>query len=338
MANVQYTHNMGHVGFQKEPTPSSDTSTPPAKVLGKYTNIVGAVLSLSLVAGVGYWGYKLVMRDVTGIPVVRAAEGDMRERPEDPGGQLALHQGLAVNEVAADGQASGPVDRVVLAPNSTELSAEDQPATPVAAAPVQQPEPLDLASDTQASEPVALEPDVAQALEQGDINALVAELTDGVAPIEASPIAEDATVKPKDAKVITAAYTGPGLKLSLRPSLRPVKAVADPAKVTAVAAVIDAPARDTVKDVDPASLPAGTRLVQLAALDTEDNARAQWDLLLARYGDYMAGKDRVIMKATSGGRTFYRLRAMGFKDAADARRFCSALSAEGADCIPVSIK
>ena len=38
----------------------------------------------------------------------------------------------------------------------------------------------------------------------------------------------------------------------------------------------------------------------------------------------MVGKLRVIQTAESGGRTFYRLRAAGFADEADARRFCSA--------------
>jgi hypothetical protein len=42
-----------------------------------------------------------------------------------------------------------------------------------------------------------------------------------------------------------------------------------------------------------------------------------------------------VQKASSGGRVFYRLRAMGFDDLGDARRFCSALVAENADCIPV---
>ena len=54
-----------------------------------------------------------------------------------------------------------------------------------------------------------------------------------------------------------------------------------------------------------------------------------------RFGDYLNGKDRIVQTAESGGRTFYRLRAHGFADLSDARRFCSALVAEGADCIPV---
>ena len=69
------------------------------------TNFAGAALSLALIIGVGVWGYKLVVRDVSGIPVVRAMEGDMRVAPENPGGEIAPHAGLAVNEVAALGEA-----------------------------------------------------------------------------------------------------------------------------------------------------------------------------------------------------------------------------------------
>ena len=70
------------------------------------TNFAGAALSLALIIGVGVWGYKLVVRDVSGIPVVRAMEGDMRVLPDNPGGAVALHTGLAVNEVAASGEAA----------------------------------------------------------------------------------------------------------------------------------------------------------------------------------------------------------------------------------------
>jgi hypothetical protein len=49
------------------------------------TNVAGAAVSLALVIGIGVWGYKLLVRDVTGIPVVQAASGEMRVRPENPG-------------------------------------------------------------------------------------------------------------------------------------------------------------------------------------------------------------------------------------------------------------
>lgn len=327
MANVQYTHDMGAVGYNPYAPEAEQTA---GKSLKSYTNLLGAILSVSLVAGVGIWGYQLVMRDVSGIPVVRAAAGEMRVRPDDPGGQLALHQGLAVNEVAADGEASGPVDRLVLAPRPTALQAEDGP---VSAAPVQQPQPLDVQVDD-----ADLDDMVATLLERAK------EMED--ATVEASPLAEDVTAGVEadvEAAIISVAAAIPtpavatpavatpqftsGVLTSARPQLRPIRAVARSAAPTATPAV--------AMDVDPGSLPVGTRLVQLGALDSPDTARAQWSTLSARFGDYMADKQMVIQEHATGGRKFFRLRAMGFDDLADARRFCAALIADGAECIPV---
>ena len=77
----------------------------------------------------------------------------------------------------------------------------------------------------------------------------------------------------------------------------------------------------------PASPPAG--------FDSAEIAQSEWARLAGRFADYMAGKTMVVQEASLGGRTFYRLRAMGFGDIVDARRFCTALIAEGADCVPL---
>ena len=126
----------------------------------------------------------------------------------------------------------------------------------------------------------------------------------------------------------------------LRPVARPQWAVvrADSEGADVSAALSSAVDVSAELDVDPATLPLGTRLAQLGAYDSPEVARAEWDRLNGKFGDYMDGKKRVIQKASSGGRTFYRLRAMGFDDLSDARRFCSALVAENADCIPVTTR
>ena len=79
-------------------------------------NYAGAACSLTLMVGIGFWGYELIKRDVSGIPVVRAVEGDMRVAPDNPGGEVAAHTGLAVNAVAAEGEAAGFEDTLLLAP------------------------------------------------------------------------------------------------------------------------------------------------------------------------------------------------------------------------------
>jgi hypothetical protein len=86
-------------------------------------NWVGAALSIALIVGVTVWGYRLIVRDVTGVPVVRALEGPMRVAPDDPGGRQAAYRGLAVNEVAAEGVAAPAPQQVVLAPAPLSLDA-----------------------------------------------------------------------------------------------------------------------------------------------------------------------------------------------------------------------
>ena len=325
-------------------------STQAPNRLTMLTNVTGAVVSLALVAGVGVWGYKLLVRDVSGIPVVRAIEGEMRVRPEEPGGQLAEHQGLSVNTVAAIGVAGAPADELRLAPQSADITEEDmaRPAPDVAT--VQQ--------AVATPEDLRTVPDVAAALQTGDVETLVDKLTDGIEPLDdlvdgdADPeeivatvteavitdLAEAEAAAEAEAEVTRAVVTldAPGVRSSLRPRKRPAqRAVLTNAALTSTDAAPQAAPAAAAAEVDADALPAGTRLAQLGAFDSEAVAREQWDQLSSRFAAYLGDKSRVVQKASSGGRTFYRLRAMGFEDLADARRFCSALVAEDADCIPV---
>lgn len=295
--------------------------------LGKLTNLTGAAVSLALVLGVGIWGYKLLVRDVSGIPVVRAASGDMRVRPEEPGGDFAQHQGLSVNSVAAIGTADGRAEELHLAPRPTELAEEDQPMPDMEIVAVAQPAP----APAEAFVPEAQ--DVAAALESGSVDDLVAQLTQGVTPMEPVDPEIEAVLAAVNVSDLSEIDTSGGLQASLRPTVRPKRsaAVAAATPVAASAASIGAGGLD----LDASTLPVGTRLVQLGAFDSPEIARAQWGTLSARFAPFMEGKQRIVMEAKSGGRTFYRLRAHGFEDIGAARRFCSALVAESVDCIPV---
>ncbi|MEP2889267.1 SPOR domain-containing protein [Tateyamaria sp.] len=344
MADMNYSHDLGHVGYAD----SESTSSAPSNPLRKFTNIAGAVTSLALIGGVAVWGYQLVVRDVSGIPVVRATAGEMRVRPENPGGQLAQNTGLAVNAVAAAGEAAGPVDSVILAPKPVELSLEDQPMQVETVAPVQQPEPLPQSEPVQQPAPL----DVATSLDatpvapvdaaaERDVDEIVRQLIEGAKPIDAETVESAPVVtslSAPDAAETTAVITGPGPKQSHRPQLRPRNASTSAASAAAPTSIVSTSATTATSganELDAATIPAGTRLVQLGAFDSPDIARAQWEQMQHRFGDYLAGKERIVQTAESGGRTFYRLRAHGFADLSEARRFCSALVAEGAECIPV---
>lgn len=291
-----------------------------AHPLSRATYAIGSIVSVGLVIGLGVWGYKLLVRDVSGVPVIRAAAGPMRVQPEDPGGRQAQNQGLSVNDVAAVGAASAAPDQLILAPAPLDLSDED--IAPENVTPPERVESASLVAETEAATDTA-ESDAADSAPSDDdakMQALAEAINADVEPMPATS---------EDSATTEATQAEGAVAHSLRPKARP----ADLRNIRTVAATDAA-----VKDVDPATIAAGTRLAQLGAYASEDIARQEWAKIDARFDEYLAGKDRVIERATSGGRTFYRLRAMGFQDLAEARRFCSALVAEKAECIPVTVR
>ena len=286
-------------------------------------NWVGALISISLLAGLAVWGYKLAVRDVAGVPVVRALEGPMRIQPENPGGRQASYQGLAVNNVQSDGQAEPTADTLILAPAPIDLIAADEP--------IQATRPASVTVEEQPSEEAAvLASAQVNPTEVTDVDALA----DQVAASVTTELAQDASAEVEEARDVIAASV-PGVSKSPRPKPRPEGDFV--ARAAAAAETVSAPTGDA-QEVDATAIPSGTRLVQLGAFDTADMAREEWARLVGGFGDYFEGKSRVVQEATSGGRTFYRLRAMGFSDLNDARRFCSVLLVKDAACIPVEVR
>ena len=294
--------------------------------LARMVNLAGATCSIALVIGLGWWGYKLAVRDVNGVPVVRAIEGPMRVAPKDPGGEVADHQGLSVNTIAALGTAAPPPDRLVLAPRPVELTYEDSPGLaalspaaeqpiPAAAAAAPAPEPAPLVSAAVAPETVGPDPDaVAQALAEA---------------LAASPEGEAV-----EDVALAAAPTDAPTEAPVRPRPRPGSTAAVAPQPVSLAEPSPALAPG-MTEVDPSLIPAGTRLVQLGAFDTADQARAEWVKLSNQFGPLMDGKALVVQAAESGGRTFFRLRAHGFADETEARGFCTTMLEQNASCIPV---
>lgn len=309
----------------------------PAPQPARWVQWAGAAVSGALILGVIVWGYRLAVRDVSGVPVIRALEGPARMAPSDPGGALAAHVGLAVNEVAGSGLAAPGPSRVVLAPPPTGLSPDDAPMSELKPLPEvnASPEGEDLAME---GPPVpvpdsALPPKPAVTAPAADP---AAELpTDPEPPAETPaevPPAETAAVEPAE-PVLPADV--PGVAKSPRPLPRPTLDIEAEAAAQAVAAALAGPGSVEVAAAD---LPSGTRVVQLGAFDSPEEARAEWDRISGRFEALMAGKKRIVQEAASGGRSFWRLRVSGFKGVEDARQFCAALVAEGANCIPTVIK
>ena len=100
----------------------------PSGQVGKFTVILswfGALVSIALMAGIGYWAISLGSRSPSDIPVLRAMDGHARTRPVDPGGLKVGNQGLSINQVIESGIAAEASDTVVLAPRSMPLDPGD---------------------------------------------------------------------------------------------------------------------------------------------------------------------------------------------------------------------
>ncbi|MES2539768.1 MAG: SPOR domain-containing protein [Pseudomonadota bacterium] len=330
MADADYDFGGGY-SHREEPARQGAREILAARKVQRTVNVAGAVTSLGLVVGLAVWGYQLAVRDVRGVPVIQAMEGPMRIAPVDPGGEVADHQGLAVNAVAAVGTAAPPPEKLVLAPRPVELAPEDtaglgvtampgleEASAPAAALTADADLVLAAAPPVESATPieVAIDAALAEALGEMPLDAAVEETVTDTVALE--PLAEPA---PEGA-----------ITVSVRPKARP-GARNDAVPVARAAEALPAP-----NEVDPATLTPGTRLVQFGTFDTAEEAKAEWTRLQGRFGELMAAKAMVVQPAESGGRTFYRLRAHGFEGEDDARRFCSAFVTEDAVCIPVPHK
>ena len=278
--------------------------------------LCGAALSVALAIGIGVWAYKLIIRDVSGIPVIAASKEPMRIAPEEPGGTFTQNQGLSVNAVAEEGSVPEP-QKVTLAPR-----------------------PVVLVTDDLASKELKKKATAALRLANVDTTKLdINKLADSIANNGSET--ENGTLKIDGKQVENALRQALSsdlgqtqlednrqIKSSLRPRARPANLSPIPNNTEVF----------NVSEIAHENIPAGTALVQLGAFDSEAIARTEWLRLKKKFPSFMAERARVIQRADRGGRVFYRLRANGFSDVNDARRFCALLVANNADCIPVTVR
>lgn len=277
----------------------------------------GALISVALIIGMAFWAYRIVVRDVTGIPIVRASDNPLRIQPENPGGREADHQGFAVNDVVSDGTASPSAQTLILAPEPQELSLDDAPFGEL---------PLGEAAVTEV-------PTIGEATNEAEQRDAVLGLADQMIADQQqsdAPTANEAILAAVLEASNTADATG-APSSSPFPRLRPVIAAATATTPTA-------PATTPVRDVAASDVPDGSRLVQLGAFQSEAIAQSEWERMSNLFPGYLDDKARVIQQAESGGKIFYRLRAMGFEDIDDARRFCAAFKSKNVDCVPVLVR
>ena len=295
-----------------------------APKLGVVAQAVGALLSLALVIGVGMWAYKLIVRDVSGIPVIAASEGPMREAPENPGGKSAEHQGLSVNAVAEAEQVINP-DQVTLAPRPTDLGSDALSPSGISTL-------VELNGGIGSTNSLGgtTSSDATNGVTQLNVADLANQIagSDGISDQNGVAVEVIQKISVQNALLEALAEEGGEAVLSLRPRARP----------TDVLPASDLVEGQAIRDIAATAIPVGTALVQLGAFDSDALARSAWLRLSQKFPNIMIDRARVVQETKRGGRTFYRLRAEGFSDLNDARRFCAFLVASNEDCIPVTVR
>ncbi len=321
---------MQDAGFAASSPPAYGAVPPPEHVqpapartvqTGAVLHGLGAVLSVALLLGGVGWMWQMMQRDVAGVPVVRALEGPLREAPADPGGRQAAHQGLSINEVTGTGAAQ-PREQIVLAPPPLDLEREDMSGQ-AASGLHSDPTPALLNQPI----PVALQQPAAPSANSSALG-INSPTRRAVANSPRPPARGNR--RPAATSTQLAAFDASTPQASQPIAHDLASSVAD-SVVAGLSGLRDI-------DVDPATIGPGTRLVQLGAYDDIAAARAAWDTLAGRFSPLLDDRGRVIEAAHSGGSVFYRLRAHGFTDERDARRFCAALVDQQIDCIPVLIR
>ena len=121
--------------------------------------------------------------------------------------------------------------------------------------------------------------------------------------------------------------------LALRAQLQPPAPVA-PAAPPSASFLPDTPrpARAAAPAARPVVAATSSTLVQLAAVESEQGAQAEWQRLAKRIPDLLGDKRPVVQRAERDGKPVWRVRTGGFTDMADATSFCARLRAKGAPC------
>lgn len=121
-----------------------------------------------------------------------------------------------------------------------------------------------------------------------------------------------------------AAAPAPVASLAPAAAPSPVAAPASPLSNAGPATAPRAPAPAPVT-------PAGRVTVQLGALETEAQGRAEWDRLTKKL-PVLAARQPQYQRAEIGGHSVWRIRTGGFADTAEATAFCAQVKAKGGAC------
>jgi hypothetical protein len=310
--------------------------------------MIAAGIGGILLVAVGGW--TMLNHHSHGVPVVQADSGPLRVKPTNPGG---LQVAGAGNEIFSGGSDTD-VEKLAPPPETPDplgLRGSPTKPAPVARTPAAEAAPHEAAAVPHAAEAAPHEAAVAAHPASGvatrETATAVHHETTKAGPREAATGRQAATAAPREATAATPHQMAVGTPRDVAVGAGQAPPTASHSAVAAALPVAAAPGQAVAAGAPltrPAEKPASTTVadehgvggkrasVQLAALTSEEAARAEWDRMVKRWPELFGGHQPAFSKVEHGGQVFWRLRTGGFEGVGQATTFCEHLRAKGGGC------
>ncbi len=322
--------------------PAAQAPLAPRNPVGRRWGIPALIawVTLSAFAGALWFAYEQGVRRgmETGFPLVRADDGPVKIRPDDPGGLEVPHRDKRIYERMAGGDEAPPEEEARLRPEP------EQPVTREALLASSAAEEGDAAGTTAAAEataaPVPPPPEATGSASGSSPPApAAAEPEPETAEASASepPAAEAAPPPPPPPSAPAETKEKPARKASVAPP-PPPSAPAETKEKPARKASVAPPPRQAVASRTEASGRANRSRprIQLGSYRSAEEAERGWKRLSAREKPILGDLDPLVARADLGDRgIFYRLQAGPFESVKAARAACARLERRKLGCLVV---
>ncbi|MFQ5765475.1 MAG: SPOR domain-containing protein [Rhodospirillales bacterium] len=314
-------------------------------------------LLLVLAAGAS-WGWLIYGHEIraiwaggaSGVPLVKAAAGPVKVRPENPGGlKVPDRDKLVYDRIggASDGKGAARGPERLLPPPEQPLPKPGPDAGPAVEAPA-----ADQATTPAKAEAVPVKRKPTPKTKPVPTVPTVKDVKSAKRPLPPPPPTAPPTSNPTPSPVLSAARNATEKSGKQKAAKVPAKPKPEQAPAAAPATA-PAPAPARAPTPAPASAPTETArataaptpaaprpsarayLVQLAAARSPKGARDEWERLRGKHKDLLGNLGLRVTKADLGPTRgiFYRLRAGPLSDEAAARQLCQELAKRQVGCL-----
>ncbi|MFL2799158.1 MAG: hypothetical protein ACJZ89_06195 [Paracoccaceae bacterium] len=271
---------------------------------GLLLTVLVSLISIFLLGGFLYWGYGAFVQSESEVTIIKASDGPLKVLPENPGGNLASHLGFSVNSVQESGQVAGPSAKIFLAPPAINVQESDLTS---------------LSGFGDSNGAIDLKSSINDAL------AVIFKDKDALNETTFLNLKETSIKKDTAEKIIVS-------KNFSRPEKRPIK-------ITSTTLHQDLVAQIVLNQVKAKMVDSKNELmVHLGSFENNVLASAHVENFVVRHKDYLINKTVFLQKSETGGRSIYRMRAIGFSNTSETKKFCVIINSFGNDCIPISNK